>query len=264
MQFDTPAVLPGILAVDCAVGLFEILEHDRIHILKGIPLHLAAQLDPVTGFEQLIDFLPFILADERLGADRRLVVSDQQRDEIIPAFDDALRLAEQHTLQHDRTQLRCNLPQRRRLPARNAAPHDAVALGRQLLFLAFPAAALSFAAKAAAVASAAEAAACAAVCRLRSFLRPRLEHFPILLHRALDILRLALAERAQAFLQQRLVIFKDNFHVKTKGVLKHLAELLRDLLIELRRCDLAEHRTKKTSVSDADAVFDNCLGNCQI
>ena len=90
MQFDTPAVLPGILAVDCAVGLFEILEHDRIHILKGIPLHLAAQLDPVTGFKQFIDFLPFVLADERLGADRRLVVSDQQRDEIIPALDDAL------------------------------------------------------------------------------------------------------------------------------------------------------------------------------
>ncbi len=222
MQFHTASVLPGILPADRAVRLFEVFEHDGVHILKGIPLHFAADLDAVPRFEQLVNLIPLVLADKRLGADGRLVVGDQQRHQIVAALDDTLAFAEQHALQDDRTQFRHDLPKLRGLAANDPASHDAVSFCRQFFFPTLPAAALSFAAKAASSVRAAEAAAepaCGAFLRVFRFLRgPVLQHFPILAHRTFDILRFTFAERTHRFFQQRVVIFKQDFHFKTERV----------------------------------------------
>ena len=49
MKLHTPAVLPGVLAADFAVGLFEVRIHDRIHVFKGVPpvsyTHLEDETD---------------------------------------------------------------------------------------------------------------------------------------------------------------------------------------------------------------------------
>ena len=269
MQFHTASVLPGILPADRAVRLFEVLEHDRVHILKGIPLHFAADLDAVSGFEQLVDLIPLVFADKRLGADRCLVVGDQKRHQVVAAFDDTLALTEQHALQDDRSQLRYDLPQLRGLAADDPASHDAVALCRQFFFPALPAAALSFAAK---TASAAPAAVCSAEAAsepswgaclrmFRFFRGPVLQHFPILAHRTFDILCFTFAERTHRFFQQRVVIFKQDLHFKTERVVQHLAEFLRHLFIQLLRRDLAEHRAPYLAVPDRNAVFEDRLGD---
>ena len=124
--------------------------------------------------------------------------------------------------------------------------------------------------KATAVVSAAEAAACtetaacAAVRRLRSFLRPRLEHFPVLPHGALNILRLTLMERTQSFRQQFFIVLKDDLHIKIESFFEYFSEFLRHSLIQLLCRDFTENRTVKASVSDHDAVFDDGLGDRQI
>ena len=90
VKFYTLAVFPGILAADFPVRFFKVFEHNRIHVLKGIPLHLATDFNRISRLQQGVYFAPLGFGHKRLRADRRLVIGNQKRHEMISVLNQAL------------------------------------------------------------------------------------------------------------------------------------------------------------------------------
>ena len=140
MKFHTFAIFACIVSFQSSIHLFQIFEHNCIHVLKGIPLYFTSDFYAISRFKQRTDLIPLILGNKCLGTDSCLIVGNQEGYQIVSTFDDSLAHAEKNAFQNHCSQLRHDFTQLRCFTAKNIASHDAVSFRRKFFFFPFPAA----------------------------------------------------------------------------------------------------------------------------